>query len=61
MKSKHIAKAIGVLSALSEEYYDKGNDYEGQPTEWHHLRSVIHILKTEIETFAKMETKDATP
>ena len=55
MKSKHIARAIGVLAALSDEHYDKDADYEGQTTEWHNLRSAMYILKNEIEEVSKKE------
>ena len=60
MKSKHIAKAIGVLSLFADEYYDKEANYDGQPSEWHHLRSAMLILTDEIEVFAKEEAKNGT-
>lgn len=60
MKSKHIAKAIGVLSYFSDEYYDKEANYDGQPSEWRNLRSAIRILTDEIEKVAKIEANHGT-
>lgn len=60
MKSKHIARAIGVLAALAEEHYDNDADYEGQTTEWHQLRSAVHHLKAAIEEVARKEATNGT-
>ena len=60
MKSKHIARAIGILAALADEYYDKDGGCDGQPKAWHDLRSSIHHLTSALEEVSRKEATNGT-